>query len=208
VLSSLNVSVQTFSPPWARARTLSVYQLIFQGGTAIGSAFFGMVAEWVGTPAALGLAALGLLLGLATAVRWRLRTGEQLDLTPSAHWPEPAVAIEPGPEEGPVLVTIEYRVEPENVLKFVAAMQSVGRMRKRTGAYEWELYSDPAETDRYVETFLARTWAEHLRQHTRPTITDQQVEERALAFTRPGSEPVVSHYIATHGVRASRWRAK
>jgi predicted MFS family arabinose efflux permease len=74
VLSSLNVSVQTFSPPWVRARALSVYQLIFQGGIAIGSAFFGMVAEWVGTRAALRLVALGLLLGLTTSVRWRLRT--------------------------------------------------------------------------------------------------------------------------------------
>ena len=46
MLSTLNVSVQTFSPSWVRARALSVYQLIFQGGIAIGSAFFGLVAEY------------------------------------------------------------------------------------------------------------------------------------------------------------------
>src|SRR5918994_5292672 len=142
VFSSLNVSVQTFSPPWMRARALSVYQLIFQGGTAIGSAFFGMVAEWVGTPAALGLAALGLFLGLTTALRWRLRTGEQLDLTPSAHWPEPAVAIEPDREEGPVLITIEYRIDPGRGQEFVGVMDRLGRSRRRSGATRWGVFHD------------------------------------------------------------------
>ena len=196
VFSSLNVSVQTFSPPWMRARALSVYQLIFQGGTAIGSAFFGMVAEWVGTPAALGLAALGLFLGLTTALRWRLRTGEQLDLTPSAHWPEPAVAIEPDPEEGPVLVTIEYRIDPIRAQEFVRVMDSLGRSRRRSGATRWGVFHDAADPGRYLEAFIVGSWVEHLRQHERVSVAEKELQERVHSFLVSDAPPVVSHFVA------------
>jgi MFS family permease len=196
VFSSLNVSVQTFSPSWVRARALSVYQLIFQGGTAIGSAFFGLVAEWAGTPAALGLAALGLLLGLTTASRWRLRTGEQLDLTPSAHWPEPAVAIEPNPEEGPVLVTIEYRIEPGRGQEFVRVMDRLGRSRRRSGATRWGVFRDAADPSRYLETFIVGSWVEHLRQHERVSVAEKELQERVLSFHLGDAPPMVSHFIA------------
>jgi hypothetical protein len=196
VLSSLNVSVQTFSPSWVRARTLSVYQLIFQGGTAIGSAFFGLVADWVGTPGALDLAALGLLLGLTTALRWRLRTGEQLGLSPSAHWPEPAVVMEPGPEEGPVLVTIEYRVDPGRAQEFVQVMDRLGRSRRRSGATTWGVFHDTADPRRYLETFIVGSWVEHLRQHERVSIAEKELQERVRSFHVGEVAPVVSHFIA------------
>jgi transmembrane secretion effector len=162
VLSSLNVSLQTISPTWVRARALSVHQLIFQGGTAIGSAFFGMVAEWFGTPGALSLAALGLLFGLTTSLRWRLITGELLDLTASAHWPEPAVAIEPKPEEGPVLVTIGYRINPGHAIEFTQLMDRLGRSR-RSGATRWGVFHDVADPSRYLEAFIVGSWVEHPR---------------------------------------------
>ncbi|HZB84217.1 MAG TPA: MFS transporter, partial [Rubrobacteraceae bacterium] len=196
VLSSLNVSVQTFSPPWVRARALSVYQLIFQGGVAIGSVFFGMVAEWVGTLGALGLAALGLLLGLTSALRWRLFSGEHLDLTPSAHWAEPAVAIEPGPEEGPVLVTIEYRIDPGRGQEFVRVMDRLGRSRRRSGATRWGVFHDAADPSRYLEAFIVGSWVEHLRQHERVSVAEKELQERVHSFLVSDAPPVISHFIA------------
>jgi MFS family permease len=196
VLSSLNISVQTFSPSWVRARALSVYQLIFQGGIAIGSAFFGSVAEWVGTPAALGSAALGLLLGLTTSLRWRLRTDEQLDFTPLAHWPEPVVAIEPDPEEGPVLVTIEYRIDPVRAQKFVGVMDRLGHSRRRSGATRWGTFRDAADPGRYLEVFIVGSWVEHLRQHERVSVAEKELEEHVRSFHVGEAPPVVSHFVA------------
>jgi MFS family permease len=196
VLSSLNISVQTFSPAWVRARVLSVYQLIFQGGTAIGSAFFGMVAEWVGTPDALGFAALGLLLGLTTALRWRLSTGEHLDLTPSAHWPEPAVAVEPNPEEGPVLVTIEYRIDPSRAREFTQLMNRLGRARRRSGATRWGVFRDVADPRRYLEAFIVGSWVEHLRQHEHVSVAEKELQERVHSFHVGEGPPLVSHLVS------------
>lgn len=73
IVASLNVSAQTMSPAWLRARTLSIYLLVLQGGMAAGSAAWGAVGERWGIPAALLVSAVGLFAGLATIRRFRLR---------------------------------------------------------------------------------------------------------------------------------------
>ncbi len=73
IVASLNVSAQTMSPAWLRARTLSIYLLVLQGGMAAGSAAWGAVGERWGIPMAMLVAALGLIAGLATIKHFRLR---------------------------------------------------------------------------------------------------------------------------------------
>ena len=82
ILACLNVAAQTMSPAWLRARTLSMYLLVLQGGMALGSAAWGALATKFGIPAALLGAAITLIAGLFTVPRYRL-TGKQLELTPS-----------------------------------------------------------------------------------------------------------------------------
>jgi Transmembrane secretion effector len=127
----------------------------------------------------LGLAGLGLLLGLTTALRWRLRTGEQLDLSPSAHWPEPVVAVESDPEEGPVLVTIEYRIDPGRAQKFIQVMDRLGRSRRRSGATRWGVFHAAADPSRYLETFIVGSLVEHFKQHERVSVAEKELQERA-----------------------------
>ena len=197
IASSLNVTAQTTVPAWVQARALGVYLLVFQGSLAGGSAVWGLVAGRFGERGALLAATALLLVGLAAALRWRLRSGEALDLRPSHHWPEPELALEPGADDGPVLVTIEYQVAEPQQAAFCEAMQEVQVLRLRDGATRWELFRDTAAPERFLETFVVASWAEHLRQHERVTVTDRDVEAQALAFQRPGIAPVVSHFIAT-----------
>jgi quinol monooxygenase YgiN len=79
------------------------------------------------------------------------------------------------PEEGPVLVTVEYRVYPERSQEFVRVMHEFGRIRRRDGAARWGLFRDLADPTRYLETFLVESWAEHLRQHERLTMADLEI---------------------------------
>jgi len=72
IIATLNVTAQIICPAWIRARTLSMYLLVLQGGMAAGSALWGAVASHLGIPAAFLLAAVGMVLGLAAAVRYRL----------------------------------------------------------------------------------------------------------------------------------------
>lgn len=197
ITSSLNVTAQTIVPHWVQARALGVYLLVFQGGFAGGSAGWGVIAERYGERTTLLAAAGLLLLGLVTMLRWRLLTGEEMDLSPSQHWPTPELAVEPEPDDGPVLVTVEYRIAEEQQSLFCQAMSEVQRIRLRDGALQWSLYRDAADPERFLETFVVASWAEHMRQHERVTVIDQEVEQRAQALQRPGTTPVVSHFIAT-----------
>ena len=198
VMSCVGFAAQIAVPAWVRARALSVYLLVFQGLLAAGSLAWGALAQQFGTATALTLAAVALAGGLAATGRWPLHQVQRLDLNPSGHWPGPQVAITPELEDGPVLVTVEYRVPTERADEFLAAMDAMRRFRRREGAIRWDLFHDLGDPDRYLETFLVTSWAEHMRQHTRVTVEDQAIEARAFSFLQPGVAPVAAHLIAVH----------
>jgi len=76
ILACLNVVAQTMSPASLRARSLSIYLLVLQGGMALGSAAWGALATRLGVPAALLYASLALLVGLFAVRRYRLSSHE------------------------------------------------------------------------------------------------------------------------------------
>jgi MFS family permease len=82
ILACLNVAAQTMSPSHLRARALSMYLLVLQGGMALGSAAWGALATRIGIPAALLCSASALLAGLLTVPRHRL-TARELQFAPS-----------------------------------------------------------------------------------------------------------------------------
>jgi predicted MFS family arabinose efflux permease len=195
LMASFNLATQIAVPSWVKARALALYLLVFQGCMAVGSVLWGMVTQHAGIAAALWSAAAAMVVGLGIMARYRLNAGEGLDLRPSAHWPEPSLVVEPDPEDGPVLVMVEYRINPRHARDFKIAMEAVRRQRLRDGAFRSGLYSDPAQPSRYLETFVVESWAEHLRLHDRATVSDRIAEERARAFHIGAAPPVVSHYI-------------
>jgi predicted MFS family arabinose efflux permease len=194
--SLLNVAVQTIAPLWVQARALGVYLLVSQGGLAAGSALWGLVADRLSLPVALLAAAALLAAGAATAWRWPLPLDEDLDLRPARHWPAPALAFDPPGTAGPVLITVEYRVVVSEQAAFAQAMAAIELIRRRDGARQWQLFRDAADPERLLETFVVASWAEHVRQHDRFTVADRAVEEAALAVLKPGTTPIVSHFIA------------
>jgi len=198
LMSSFNAAAQKAAPEWVRARGLALYLLVFQGGTAAGSIVWGAVAARLGIPTTLLFAAVGLIAGLAVATRYRLARGEKIDLTPSLHWPEPHVQVEPQPDHGPVLVVIDYLIEPGRSHAFKKAMRQVRQQRLRDGAMQWGLFNDPASPTRYVETFLVESWVEHMRQHERVTVADHEAEEVSRAFHIGDRPPVVAHLISAN----------
>ncbi|MFB6889039.1 MFS transporter [Kitasatospora sp. NPDC056327] len=194
VLSTLNAAVQTRLPGWVRARALAVHLLVFQGGQAVTAPLWGVLSDGPGTTTALLAAGALLLAGAAAALRLPLHDADGVDPTPSAHWPVPPLAVEPGGADGPVLVTVVHRVAPEHRTAFAARMRRVAGSRRRTGALTWGLYQDGGEPERFVETYLVPSWTEHLAQHAgRLTAGDRRDEEAARALLLPGTVPVVTH---------------
>jgi MFS family permease len=110
-ISLIGALVQSLAPEWARARVLAVFILIFQGGLAASSVLWGSLATSIGLPVTL------LLAGLSTIATTVLGMAAKLpetaaDLTPWNHWRLPAIIQDEASalEQGPVLVTVRYRV--------------------------------------------------------------------------------------------------
>jgi MFS family permease len=196
VLSSFNAAAQVALPAWVRARGMATYLLVFQGGQAFGSLAWGTLATHTSTAVALSAVSAGLAIGLVlSSRRHKLASPIALDMTPVSYWSEPELTVEPDPHR-PVLITMEYRVKPENHDAFRDAMQRLGRSRRRTGAERWSLYQDAADPNRFVENYLVDSWEEHMRQHyERQTAMDQAIQERALALTEDGAAPPAQHLI-------------
>jgi len=188
ILSVFNSSIQISVPAWVRGRALSFYLLIFFGGMAGGGALWGI-------PDTLSATSAGLIAGLFLTGGRGLTTEGATDITPSLHWPEHATAIMPEPDSGPVLIMLEYRIDPGKAKDFAEAMKALGRVRRRDGAMRWGLFQDTAEPRRYFEIFAAESWAEHLRQHERVTVADREIENHARSFHVGEAPPVTSHLI-------------
>lgn len=197
VLINFNVAVQTAVPDWVRGRALAFCLLAFQGVLALDGALWGWLAgvEGLGIQACFGLAAAGLVAGLALIRFFPLVIDETIDLRPSTLWPEAHQNFEAHPEDGPVLVTVEYRIATDDVARFREIMAVVRERRLRDGARRWRLYQDAAEPERILELFRVDSWAEHLRQHERTTVQDREIEETAHALHRGPGRPAITHYF-------------
>jgi len=196
VMSSINNAAQSVLPAWVRARAMSVYLMVFFGALSAGGILWGVVASRFGAPLAITAAACGMLATLALAPMFRLIKYERLNLAPSLHWPAPLVSRPQAEDRGPVLVTVEYQIDPNKTEQFVTAMQSMRSVRMRTGAFRWGLFNDSADASRFVETFLNESWAEHLRQHGRVTVADSAIQDIIAAFHLGPEKPVVTHFLA------------
>src|SRR5262245_11545463 len=142
VLATLNVSAQVALPEWVRGRGLALYMTVFFGALALGSIIWGKVAGLLGLPVAHFAAAAAALAVIPLTSPWKLQTGAEIDLTPSMHWPPPITTRDIEHDRGPVLVTVEYRIDPKDRDAFLTAMTELGRERRRDGAYRWRIFED------------------------------------------------------------------
>jgi len=181
---------------------LPIFVTVFFGSMSLGSLVWGQTASLLGIPHALLAAAAGALATMVLTRRFPLQAAAGLDLAPSMHWPPPLAADTVGHDRGPVMVTVQYRIDPTQRQGFHEAMQEVGRERRRDGAYAWGLFEDATQPGRYLEYFLVASWLEHLRQHERVTRADQDQQARARAFHLGPDAPQVEHFLAPDGEQA------
>lgn len=193
--NSITVAAQLMLPDWVRARGMALYQMALMGGAAAGAALWGHVAVALqvrGT--VLASAALGVLMVLVTH-RLSLERGNPDENLPAAvaALPDPAITIDGN--DGPVMVTIEYQIDPQRAVEFAAVMQLTRRARLRQGALSWGLFRDAAMPGRYVEYFVDESWFEHQRRIERFTAGDAGLRERRLGFHVGDQPPVVRRLV-------------
>lgn len=199
VANSLSVSAQLALPDWVRARGMSTYQMAIMGAGALGAAVWGQIAELSTLRASLLVAAVTGTLVMLAVLRWVPDGPGEDDMSPAGtDWafnPPPASAG----EDGRVVITVEYLIDPARAAAFHAVMQETRRARLSQGAIAWELLHDLSAPERYVEQVVDESWTEHLRRFHRATAADLALRERRLAFHRGETMPVVNRYIVQRG---------
>jgi MFS family permease len=193
-MSTLNLAVQVSVPAWVQARALGAYQMIFAGGMALGGVLWGFIAEHVSTPKSLLCASAGLAITLPLSLRFHVLRGEQPDLSPHRYTlPAPMLNSEREDSEGPVRVSVDYHIDPQDYAGFTKAVHQLRDVRLRDGAIRWGVYQNAADPGHINETFVTESWLEYLRQRERFTASDRQILERVWSFHRGKEPPRISH---------------
>ena len=200
--NTLTVAAQMQLPGWVRARGMSIYQMGLMGGTAAGAALWGQVAGHGSIRIALVASAV-----FGALVLWVLRRRPMADgvlpdnspVPPGSLPAEPAIAI--APDEGPVMVTVEYQIDPTRAEAFAAVMQRTRQARLRQGALSWGLFRDAAVPGRHIEYFVDESWLEHKRRLERFTAADIDLRAERLAFHLGPEPPAVRRYVAEQSTR-------
>jgi MFS family permease len=194
--STLQVTAQLSLPGWVRARGLAVFIASFMGVMALGAATWGKVASLTSIETALLTEASVGALGTLLTSRLSLESVASRDTTPAESFIDPQMIPTADSDRGPVLVSIDYEVDPEHSEDFVEAMQEVRRVRLRNGSSAWGLFQDTGAGTQFTEVFLDQSWLDHLRQNERVTMEDRRAMDAAIAFHRGAEPPRVTHRLA------------
>ena len=147
-------------------------------------------------------AAAGMVIGVPVALSFPLLRGAPPDLSPYLRAPRaPQPVLEPEPEEGPVLIVIEYRIRLAEKNEFTRAMHAVRPLRLCDGAIRWGVFQDTAQPERFIETFVMESWLEFLRSRERITAADRVIRDRVRSFHQGDEDPHVSRMIYARETR-------
>ena len=196
IANSLTVAAQMVLPDWVRARGMSIYQMALMGGSATGAAIWGQVATFTSVRTTLVLASAAAV-GVLVALR-RLHVGGRAEenLTPARLWTAPELAIPVEPEQGPVLVTVEYHIDPARKDEFVEVMRESRRVWLSNGLLAWQLFDDISDPGVLIEHLIDESWAEYVRRNERVSASYMLLRERKLGFHVGDEPPVVRRFVA------------
>lgn len=198
VMATMNVVFSMYTmllPSWVRGRASSVAMLVIWLGASAGAIGWGALASATTPSTALTAAAIAhVAITLMATIFLRIGRQESVDITPTV-WGMPELQLPPTDDAGPVLITVDWHIDPADIDAFADAMVPIRRQRSRDGAYGWGLFHNLESPGHMVEVYSVSTWAEHERQHHRAIASDEkeQAAARALLVT---DDITVHHHIA------------
>ena len=185
--TNFNVATQLAVPAWVKGRAMGMYVLVLWGSFAVGSAVFGTISTAEGPRTALLAAGIGVIVGTVAIFWLRLVPRTVEDYAPAKRGPVP----ESTNGDGPVLVSIDYSVHPNQTTAFHQVMNQLRSQRLRNGALGWDLVSRPGGG--FTESFGFASWRDRVRHHDRTTKADSALEDIARALHVSIEPPAVLH---------------
>jgi predicted MFS family arabinose efflux permease len=200
------VAARQVTPEWVRTRSLSLFYVVMQGPTVLGGLGFGIIDTFFPIRTTLLVSAIAFLPGILVIPRFGLPVVDRSTLQLVAS-PTLTVGEHIHPDDGPVMILVEYQLAEEDIDDFLAAMAELRIVRRRLGATRWGVFEDVAEQGKFLETFLVPSWNGYLLQRAHYTQADTEIEERAQAFHRGPGEPKFTRLVHPDTVEAARARS-
>jgi hypothetical protein len=165
--SELWIAGQRAMPDWARGRMNAVHMMASQGGVAVGGVLWGAAVASVGLRSTLVGGAFVLAASLALAIPLSINFAQRLNLDPDPLEAAHEFPLTPKAEDGPVTVTTEMIIRPEDQEEFLALMKQLRLVFLRNGAFLYRVDEILERPGTFRTEMRVSSWAEHLRQHTR-----------------------------------------
>jgi MFS family permease len=206
-IALLNVSVQLSAPRWVTARALSLFTAAITAGVGLGAWAWGVVAGSQGLAFALaasGVAAMATaVLGIVLPLRREAESdGDSVDIGYA-----PSAALPLTLRSGPVVVEIEYDVDPERAREFYVLMMEIQRARKRIGGFDWSISRDIENPAIWIERYHCPTWGDYLRMRDRYSQAEYDLQEEADGYNRSGHGRRVRRMLE-RPFGSVRWKAE
>ena len=151
-------------PDWARGRMNAVHMMASQGGVALGGILWGGAATSFGLGKTLVGGALLLTASLALAIPLSINFAHSLNLDPAPLEAAHDFPLAPKPDDGPVMVTAETIIRPEDREEYLVSVEQLRLIFLRNGAFLFRV-DENLEHPGTFRRNAGRSWAEHLRQH-------------------------------------------
>lgn len=207
-ISLLNVTIQLAVPRWVVARSLSLFTASLTGGVALGAWAWGEVAAIsdVGISFVISgvycaaTAALGYLFPV-TETSHKSIDSEPVELKSTLD-----VAMPLTMRSGPIIIEIDYDVDPNDARSFYSVMLKIQRIRQRNGGFQWSLSRNIADPAIWTERYHCPTWGDYLRMRDRWTQADRIVQEEADRFHSRQEPPMIRRRLE-RPFGSVRWKA-
>lgn len=205
-IAMLNVTVQLSAPRWVTARALSLFSSAITAGIGIGAWAWGEVANEHGIAFAMIASGVAVAATALLGLILRLEADHEADNATVEIGAQPEVAMDLSMRSGPVVVEVEYDVDPERARDFYAVMMKMQSVRKRIGGFDWSIARDIANPALWTERYHCPTWGDYLRMRDRYTQADFDIQAEADAFNRSQHGRRVHRKLA-RPFGSVRWKA-
>jgi len=157
--------------------------MVAQAATALGGVIWGLAAHNAGiVPTFLGAAVFGILLMIIVRIVPGLQIS--IDFTKSLTFESAPDSVfgqsldrsrSPAPQDGPVSITAEFKVDPTRRDECIELMRDARIIFLRNGAHRWHLYEDLQQANKFRMEIVVPSWKQHLLQRERMTKTEKDV---------------------------------
>lgn len=185
-IALMNVGVQLSAPRWVTARALSLYSSALTAGIGIGAWAWGEFAGAHGVGAAFIASGAAVGATLLLAFFLPLPSDQEIDTSSVKIGSEPEVALALTMRSGPVVIEVEYDVDPDKARDFYEVMTKMQRVRQRIGGFDWSIARDIENPALWTERYHCPTWGDYLRMRDRYTAQDFEIQELADSYNRTG----------------------